>query len=115
METRCAAGCTCSTPPASTGSVTAQAPGWQTPPPHPPRLHPQGRLLAEPPRRLVADLPTSALTCTAATAAGIGADRVKPKRTIRAVLRRVADQAFPPDGRQRTLGRVNLTKPQIAA
>jgi hypothetical protein len=39
----------------------------------------------------------SALTCTAATAAGIDPDRVKPKRTIRAVRRRVADPAFPPD------------------
>jgi hypothetical protein len=38
----------------------------------------------------------SALTCTAATAAGTGPDRVKPKRTIRAVRRRVADPAFPP-------------------
>jgi hypothetical protein len=39
----------------------------------------------------------SALTCTAATAAGIDPDRVKPRRTIRAVRRRVADPAFPPD------------------
>ncbi|HEY0716596.1 MAG TPA: hypothetical protein VGD68_03185 [Streptosporangiaceae bacterium] len=39
----------------------------------------------------------SALTCTAATAAGIDPDRVRPKRTIRAVRRRVADPAFPPD------------------
>ena len=38
----------------------------------------------------------SALACTAATAAGIDPDRVKPKRTIRAVRRRVADPAFPP-------------------
>jgi hypothetical protein len=38
----------------------------------------------------------SALTCTAATAAGIDPDRVRPKRTIRAVRRRVADPAFPP-------------------
>jgi Insertion element 4 transposase N-terminal len=38
----------------------------------------------------------SALTCTAATAAGIDPDRVKPKRTIRAVRRRVADPAFSP-------------------
>jgi hypothetical protein len=38
----------------------------------------------------------SALTCTAATAAGIDPDRVKPKRTIRAVRRQVADLAFPP-------------------
>jgi hypothetical protein len=38
----------------------------------------------------------SALACTAATAAGTGPDRVKPKRTIRAVRRRVADPAFPP-------------------
>ena len=39
----------------------------------------------------------SALICTAATAAGIDPDRVRPKRTIRAVRRRVADPAFPPD------------------
>jgi hypothetical protein len=38
----------------------------------------------------------SALACTAATAAGIDPGRVKPKRTIRAVRRRVADPAFPP-------------------
>jgi hypothetical protein len=38
----------------------------------------------------------SALVCTAATAAGIDPDRVKFKRTIRAVRRRVADPAFPP-------------------
>jgi hypothetical protein len=38
----------------------------------------------------------SALACTAATAAGTGPDRVRPKRTIRAVRRRVADPAFPP-------------------
>jgi Insertion element 4 transposase N-terminal len=38
----------------------------------------------------------SALACTAATAAGIDPDRVKPRRTIRAVRRRVADPAFPP-------------------
>jgi hypothetical protein len=38
----------------------------------------------------------SALACTAATAAGIDPDRVRPKRTIRAVRRRVADPAFPP-------------------
>jgi hypothetical protein len=38
----------------------------------------------------------SALACTAATAAGTGPDRVKPKRTIRAVRRRVADPAFSP-------------------
>ena len=38
----------------------------------------------------------SALTCTAATAAGIDPDRVRPRRTIRAVRRRVADPAFPP-------------------
>jgi hypothetical protein len=38
----------------------------------------------------------SALTCTAATAAGVDPDRVRPKRTIRAVRRRVADPAFPP-------------------
>jgi hypothetical protein len=38
----------------------------------------------------------SALACTAATAAGIDPDPVRPKRTIRAVRRRVADPAFPP-------------------
>ena len=38
----------------------------------------------------------SALACTAATAAGIDPDRVKPKRTLRAVRRRVADPALPP-------------------
>jgi hypothetical protein len=38
----------------------------------------------------------SALACTAATEAGIDPDRVKPKRTLRAVRRRVADPAFPP-------------------
>ena len=38
----------------------------------------------------------SALICTAATSAGIDPDRVKFKRTIRAVRRRVADPAFPP-------------------
>ncbi len=38
----------------------------------------------------------SALACTAATAAGIDPGRVRPKRTIRAVRRRVADPAFPP-------------------
>jgi hypothetical protein len=38
----------------------------------------------------------SALICTAATAAGIDPDRVKFKRTIRAVRRRVADPAFSP-------------------
>jgi Insertion element 4 transposase N-terminal/Transposase DDE domain len=38
----------------------------------------------------------SALACTAATAAGIDPDRVKFKRTIRAVRRRVADPAFSP-------------------
>jgi hypothetical protein len=38
----------------------------------------------------------SALACTAATAAGTDPDRVKPKRTLRAVRRRVADPAFPP-------------------
>jgi hypothetical protein len=38
----------------------------------------------------------SALVCTAATAAGIDPDRVKFKRTIRAVRRRVADPAFSP-------------------
>ena len=38
----------------------------------------------------------SALTCTAATAAGIDPDRVKFKRTVRILRRRVADPAFPP-------------------
>ena len=38
----------------------------------------------------------SALVCTAATSAGIDPDRVKFKRTIRAVRRRVADPAFSP-------------------
>jgi hypothetical protein len=38
----------------------------------------------------------SALTCAAATAAGIGPDRVKFKRTVRIIRRRVADPAFSP-------------------
>jgi hypothetical protein len=38
----------------------------------------------------------SALVCTAATSAGTDPDRVKFKRTIRAVRRRVADPSFPP-------------------
>jgi hypothetical protein len=38
----------------------------------------------------------SALTCRAATAAGIDPDRVKFKRTVRIVRRRVADPAFSP-------------------
>lgn len=38
----------------------------------------------------------SALTCQAATAAGIDPDRVKFKRTVRIVRRRVADPAFSP-------------------
>ena len=38
----------------------------------------------------------SALVCTAATSAGIDPDRVKFKRTVRAVRRRVADPAFSP-------------------
>ena len=38
----------------------------------------------------------SALTCAAATAAGIDPDRVKYKRTVRILRRRVADPAFPP-------------------
>ena len=38
----------------------------------------------------------SALTCAAATAAGIDPDRVKFKRTVRIVRRRVADPAFSP-------------------
>ena len=45
---------------------------------------------------LLAHYAISALACTAATAAGIDPDRVRPKRTIRAVRRRVADPAFPP-------------------
>ena len=45
---------------------------------------------------LLAHYAISALACTAATAAGIDPDRVKPKRTLRAVRRRVADPAFPP-------------------
>jgi transposase IS4-like protein/DDE family transposase len=38
----------------------------------------------------------SALTCTAATAAGIDPDRVKFKRTVRVIRRRAGDPAFPP-------------------
>jgi hypothetical protein len=38
----------------------------------------------------------SALTCTAATAAGIDPDRVKFRRTVRILRRRVADPAFSP-------------------
>ena len=38
----------------------------------------------------------SALTCAAATSAGIDPDRVKFKRTVRIVRRRVADPAFSP-------------------
>lgn len=38
----------------------------------------------------------SALTCTAATAAGIDPDRVKFKRTVRVIRRRAAGPAFPP-------------------
>jgi hypothetical protein len=38
----------------------------------------------------------SALTCTAATAAGIDPDRVKFRRTVRILRRRVTDPAFPP-------------------
>jgi hypothetical protein len=37
----------------------------------------------------------SALTCTAATAAGTGPDRVKFKRTVR-IIRRAIGPAFPP-------------------
>jgi hypothetical protein len=48
----------------------------------------------------------SALVCTAATSAGIDPDRVKFKRTVRAVRRRVADPAFFPDQRRRVLGQV---------
>src|SRR6266704_1992288 len=45
---------------------------------------------------LLAHYAISALICTAATSAGIDPDRVKFKRTIRAVRRRVTDPAFPP-------------------
>ena len=38
----------------------------------------------------------SALTCTAATAAGIDPDRVKFKRAVRIIRRRIDDPAFPP-------------------
>jgi hypothetical protein len=38
----------------------------------------------------------SALTCTAATAAGIDPDRVKFKRTVRIIRRRATGPAFPP-------------------
>jgi hypothetical protein len=38
----------------------------------------------------------SALTCTAATAAGIDPDRVKFRRTVRIIRRRAGDPAFPP-------------------
>jgi Insertion element 4 transposase N-terminal len=38
----------------------------------------------------------SALTCTAATNAGIDPDRVKFKRTVRIIRRRVSDPPFPP-------------------
>jgi hypothetical protein len=38
----------------------------------------------------------SALTCAAATAAGIGPDRVKFKRTVRIIRRRAGDPAFSP-------------------
>jgi hypothetical protein len=38
----------------------------------------------------------SALTCAAATAAGIDPDRVKFRRTVRILRRRVSDPAFPP-------------------
>jgi len=38
----------------------------------------------------------SALTCAAATAAGIDPDRVKFKRAVRVIRRRVADPAFSP-------------------
>jgi hypothetical protein len=38
----------------------------------------------------------SALTCTAATAAGIDPDRVKFKRTVRIIRRRAASPAFSP-------------------
>jgi hypothetical protein len=48
----------------------------------------------------------SALICTAATSAGIDPDKVKFKRTIRAVRRRVADPAFPPDQQQHVLDQV---------
>jgi hypothetical protein len=45
---------------------------------------------------LLAHYAISALICTAATSAGIDPDKVKFKRTIRAVRRRVADPAFSP-------------------
>jgi hypothetical protein len=63
---------------------------------------------------LLAHYAISALTCTAATAAGIDPDRVKPKRTIRAVRRQVADLAFPPD---QALARVmaDITGPRPAS
>ncbi len=38
----------------------------------------------------------SALTCTAATNAGIDPDRVKFKRTARIIRRRATGPAFPP-------------------
>jgi len=38
----------------------------------------------------------SALTCTAATAAGTGPDRVKFRRTVRIIRRRAAGPVFPP-------------------
>ena len=45
---------------------------------------------------LLAHYAISPLICTAATSAGIDPDRVRFKRTIRAVRRRVADPAFSP-------------------
>jgi hypothetical protein len=38
----------------------------------------------------------SALTCTAATSAGIDPDRVKFRRTVRIIRRRAGDPAFSP-------------------
>ena len=38
----------------------------------------------------------SALTCAAATAAGIDPDRVRFRRTVRIIRRRAGDPAFPP-------------------
>src|SRR5690348_829745 len=55
---------------------------------------------------LLAHYAISALICTAATSAGIDPDRVKFKRTIRAVRRRVTDPAFPPDQRRRILAQL---------
>ncbi len=55
----------------------------------------------------------SALTCQAATAAGIDPDRIKCKRTVRIIRDRVTDPAFPPDQRRRTLDLIaaDITRP----